>query len=80
MIVYVPKPNIQIKQAAGEIGNTEWIKIPVTISRHTRTVIIPVIKNQYREMLIGLDILKEQPDKHNGYDCYRPYKRSYERK
>ena len=57
-IVYVPSPPIQIKQAAGEIGETKWIKIPVTISRYTRTIIIPVIKNQYREMLIGLDILK----------------------
>ena len=66
-IKYVPNPGIQIKQAAGKIGDTEWIRVPITISKYTRIMIIPVIKNQYREMLIGLDILKGEPDKHNGY-------------
>src|SRR5277367_6637197 len=66
-IVYIPNPGVRIKQAAGEIGNTEWIKVPITLSKFTRTIIIPVIRNQYREMLIGLDLLKGQPDRNNGY-------------
>ena len=67
-IVYVANPNnIKLKQAAGEIGETEWIKIPITISGYTRTITIPVIKGQYRELLIGLDILRGEKYKNNGY-------------
>ena len=66
-IVYIPNPGIMIKHAAGEIGNTEWIKVPITISKYTRYVTIPVIKNQYSDLLIGLDILKGDNDKNNRY-------------
>src|SRR5215469_10940261 len=66
-IIYVPNPGIRIKQAASVIGETEWIKIPITISKYTKKVIISIINGQFRELLIGLDILKGNKDQNNGY-------------
>jgi endonuclease IV len=66
-VVYVPNPGkIKIKQAASSIGETEWVRIPITISKHTKEVIIPVINGQFRELLIGLDILRGN-GKNDGY-------------
>src|SRR5262249_7561566 len=48
-VIYVPNPGqIKIKQAASTIGETEWIKVPITVSKYTKEIVIPIIKGQFR--------------------------------
>jgi len=70
LITKIPNPGIKIKQAASDLKDIQWLKIKMRIGKFEKELKVPVIQNQHRDVLIGMDILKKDPQdsKNTGYD------------
>ena len=70
LITKIPNPGIKIKQAASDLKDIQWLKIKMRIGKFKKKLKVPVIQNQHRDVLIGMDILKKDPQdsKNTGYD------------
>ena len=70
LITKIPNPGIKIKQAASDLKDIQWLKIKMRIGKFEKDLQVPVIQNQHRDVLIGMDILKKDPQdtKNTGYD------------
>src|SRR3989337_2105465 len=70
LITKIPNPGIKIRQAASDLKDIQWVKIKMRIGSFDKELEVPVIQNQHRDVLVGMDILKKDPkdSKNTGYD------------